>query len=444
MAATIRKRDVLVTRDLDPGIRLHLLRTSRFTTSHCRVVLHRDLGAEATATAVLAQVLQSVTARHPTRRALAERLGDLYGASLHVGAGKLGDRQVLVTSLDWPTAHVPRARGTLAQGLELVREVLTEPKRAAPGEVRLDPEIVATERVNHRRALRSQRDDKAHYALRRCLETLCAGEPYGLDAMGREEDLDAADPETLAALHARLVATAPVEIFLVADLGLREAVAAVRSHLLWAGRAVRPAAVPRVSSVRSARARPRHLVEDEEVVQGKLVLGLRGAIRPGTTDSVAAQTLAGVLGGGSYARLFKVVREVHGLCYYASAGWHRPKGLLLIQTGVDPAHEVRARRMILDLTREVANGALEAEALQGFRQAAQHHVAALNDSPRAMVAWHQERTALGLDPSPDAWLARLRAVRPAAVRRAGARLALDTSFYLRPAAARRRGGRARG
>ena len=31
-----------------------------------------------------------------------------------------------------------------------------------------------------------------------------------------------------------------------------------------------------------------------------------------------------------------VVREQHGLCYYAQAGWVKSKGLLLVQSGVEP------------------------------------------------------------------------------------------------------------
>jgi predicted Zn-dependent peptidase len=246
--------------------------------------------------------------------------------------------------------------------------------------------------------------------------------------------VDAADAVTLAALHRRLIRSSPLEIFLVGDLGLREATAAIRRHLLWPGRTERPTRVPPVGSVRAARKRPRRLVEDDTVTQGKLVLALRAPVRGGTAAGVAAETLAGVLGGGSYGRLFKVVREVHGLCYYASAGWHRPKGLLLIQTGIEAANEARARRLIMKLTRETAGGRLEASALEGFRQDVAHRVAALRDSPRAMVGWLQERTALGLDPSPDAFLAQVRAVTPAAVRRVGGKLALDTSFYLRPQA----------
>ncbi len=430
MALATRMRDVPVTREIAPGVRLHLLRTDRFTTSYCRVAFHRDLGAEATATAVLAQVLQSATAKHPSRKALADRLGDLYGASLHVGVSKLGDRQLFVGSLDWPTAHVPRARGVLVQGLRLLREVICEPKRGPAGG--LAPEIVATEIANHRHALRSQRDDKGRHALRGCLQTLCADEPYGLEVQGREEDLASVTPEGLAALHGRLLARAPVEVFLVGDLGLREATAVVRKHLLWPGREARPARVPPAASVRSARARPRHLVEHEAITQGKVVLGSRGRIRADSTASVAAETLAGVLGGGSYGRLFKVVREEHGLCYYASASWHRPKGILLVQIGVDPAQEARARRMIARLTKEVGGGQLDPAAHDAFLRAVEHAVAAMQDSPRSIVAWYQQRLALGGAGTPAAVLAALRRVTPAQVRAVGSRIALDTTFALRP------------
>jgi len=433
MATRRKQGDVPVTRELSPGVRLHLLRTNRFTTSHCRVVLHRDLGPEAGATAVLASILESATAHHPTRHALAHRLADLYGASLHVGVSKMGDRQLVVGALDWPTAHVPRAKSQLAAGLELLREVWSEPKQSMAGGVEvLDPELVETERVNHLRTLRGMRDDKGRYALRRCVASVCENEPYGLEVQGREADVAAMTPASLAALHRRLISTAPMEIYLVGDLSLREAVAGVRRHLLWSGRAPRPRGLPAVSSVRAARPRARRIVERDDITQGKLVLGFRGAIRPGTALGAAAETLAGVLGGGSYSRLFKVVREEHGLCYYASAGWQRAKGLLLIQTGVEAANAKRAKREILKLTREVASGILDPEALANYRLDLAHRVAALRDSPQAMLSWYQERLGLGLDPSPDAWLARQQAVTPAAVRRAGARLALDTTFYLAP------------
>jgi predicted Zn-dependent peptidase len=410
-----------------PGVRLHVLPSDRFTTTLCRVVLHRDLGPEATATSLLSSVLESATARHPSRVALAQRLGDLYGAGLSVGVEKLGDRQVLSASLDWPTRGVPGRGATLAEGLRFLREVLSEPKRA--GDV-LDPETVETEARNLARSLRALKDDKARYALRRCLEAACVGEPFALDPEGRLEDLPAATPAALSALHARLLATAPVDVFLAGDLSAAEARDAVRRHLLWPGRAAATAAVPPVASVRAPRRRPLDLVERDAVTQGKLALAFRADVPPDSRLVPAAQTIAGVLGGTPASRLFKVVRETHGLAYYAGAGWVRPKGMMLVQSGVEPRNEPRARRLILRLAREVAGGTLEKAALHALREAARHRVHALQDDRGAAIAWAQETTVLGLDPRPERHLAALEAVRPADVRAVGKRLSLDAAFFL--------------
>jgi predicted Zn-dependent peptidase len=141
-----------------------------------------------------------------------------------------------------------------------------------------------------------------------------------------------------------------------------------------------------------------------------------------------------VLGGGPYARLFKVVREIHGLCYYASASWSRAKGLMLVQSGVDPKNEPAARRHILALAREVARGTLEPSALRGFREAVAHRIASLADDRGAMVGWFQENLALGTDPSPGRWNALLSRVTPDQVRRVGRDMRLAASFLLTAAA----------
>jgi predicted Zn-dependent peptidase len=418
---------------LAPGVRAHVLSTDRFTTSVCRVALHRDLGPEATATSLLAQVLESATARHPTREALAHRLADLYGAGLSVRVEKLGDRQLLAAAVEWPSVRLPGRRPTVEEGLRFLREVLTEPLRGPDGA--LSKDVVAVEARNLVRSLQAIRDDKARYALRRCLETACAGEPFALDAEGREQDVPAATPRALADLHARLVRTAPVEVFFCSHLDVERAKAALRRHLLWPGRAPTPASVPPAASVRPARGRPRRVVEPDAVVQGKMALAFRAPLLPNSPLAPAALALAGVLGGTSVSRLFKVVRETHGLCYYASASWLRAKGLMLVQSGVDPGNEPKARRLILRLASEVAGGALEPRAWEAVREGFHARVRAIRDDRGAAIAFAQEMTALHLDPRPESHARAIDAVRPSDVRRVGRSLRLDSTFFLAPQAA---------
>lgn len=421
-----------IVRPVAPGVRLHLLRTDRFTTTVCRVVLHRDLGPEATATSLLGQVLQSATARHPTREALARRLADLYGAALHVTVAKAGDRQLLTGSLEWPTAHVPRARGLLAKGLELLREVWSEPLRRARGARAgpLDPDLVATERVNLVRMLRALEDDKYRHALARCVAATCRDEPHGLEVLGRVEDAEGVTAEDLGTLHARLLSRAPVDVFLVGDLGPREAVDIVRRHLLWEGRAARPFALPSATSVRRPRSRPRRIVEHDRVNQAQFVAAYRAPVQVTSPLAPAALTLAGILGGGSYGRLFQVVRETHGLCYFEEATWNPAKGLLLVHIGTDPEDEPRVRRLVHRLVGEVAGGVLDPAAHRGLLEAVATAAAALGDDRATLLGWHQYRAMLGLDPSPARHLDALRRVTPAQVRRVGRGLGLDVTYVL--------------
>ncbi len=416
---------------LGPGARLHVLSTRRFTTTWCRVALVRDLGAEATATALLASCLQAATARSPTREALAERLADLYGASLSVSVAKTGDASLLFASLEWPARAVGGRGAPLASGLAFLREVLTAPVRAAGGSD-LDPGIVALEAQNHVRSLLALQDDRAHYALRRCLSVTCRGEPYGLDVLGRVEDVPAATPAALGRLHGRLIARAPVEILLAGDVAPAGAARAVRRHLLWDGRASRIGRMPRVVGVQSAPSRPRRIEEEKEVQQSRLVLAWRAAIRPSSPLLPAGLVLAGVLGGGSYGRLFRVLREERGLCYDAHASWHPAKGLLTVEAGVEPDRVPEAIRVIRALVREMAHGRVDPVSRQGFLQAVRSRVATLADDRSGMMGTQHEALLLGVDPSPERLRRAMEAVDARALARLGRRLGPATTYVLCP------------
>ena len=427
-SASAAIQDVPVTREVAPGVRLHVWQTKRFTTTTCRLVLHRDLGDEATATSLLARVLEAATARAPSREALAERLADLYGAGLHVGVEKRGDQQALLAQLDWPTAFLNRGGAALAAGLRLLRDVWSDPVRAGDG---LDAQIVETERRNLERTLQGLPNDKGSWAARQAVARLCAGEPHGRSVLGALDALPGVTREDLAALHARLLARWPVEIFLVGDLRPAQAEALVRKHLLWR-RSGTPARLPAVSAVRAARARPRYVREHDDTSQSRLVFGWRARVRPGTAAGRAAALMSGLLGPGSYGRLFRVVREEHGLCYAIGAMWNGAKGYLLVRTGVAPERAAKAGRLIRRLVDEVGRGDFPDETLQHLRADLSERVRGAGDSAAAMIGWWQARLALGLDLSPSRHLETMLRVGRADVRRFGPRLGFELRYALGP------------
>ena len=340
-----------------------------------------------------------------------------------------GDALLLVAQLEWPTAFRARSGAALTRGLHLLRSVFSDPVRVPSHG--LDPDLVETERRNLARTLRAQSNNKSAWAVRRCVATLCEGEPHAASALGDPDVLPSVTPLDLARLHASTIRRAPVDVYLVADLAPNAAVTRLRNHLLWprGGRLLPKAPRPRP---RPARTRVRRVFESADVAQSQLVLAWRGAVRLGTAASRAAGVLSGLLGPGSYGRLFQVVREEHGLCYSIGSSWNGLKAYQLVRTGTAPEQVRRADRLIRRLVREVGAGQVPDACWSGFHADLAERVRALGDSPAGMLRFWQDRIAHELDPSPSRHGNAVKAVRLADVRRVARRLALDTRVELGP------------
>ncbi len=420
------------TYELQPGLRLHLIRTARFATTWCRVAFPRALDEEAAAVAVLGQVLESATDVHPTRSALAERLDDLYGASLSVGVEKFGERQMLAATLEWPTAYVPGAEHALVEGLGLLREVLTQPARDGDApHAPLRADLVTNEVRNLARAHASLKGHRAAWTLRQLLRRVCRGEGFALDARGSPEDLVTVDGARLEALHFGLITRGTMDVWLVGDITPAAAKRAVSRQFRWP-RAKRLAAVPRAWSVREGPARAGHARETMDVQQARLAFAWRGALRPRTAAAGVAGYLAGILGGGAPGSLFRTLREERGLCYDASATWNRSKGLLIAQLGVDPADEPRARKGVYELQGRLVEGRFAATAHTALLEDQRRRIEGMGDNRGALVGWYQATEMLGLDPKPEVHFDRLAKVRPADLRAVGRRLSLCGTQALGP------------
>jgi len=435
-----------ISTTLAPRVQLHAVEARHDPLATCRVVLHLPLVKETGALPVLAGVLQVATERAPSRQALAEHLDMLYGASLDASVEKIGDHQALVVSLSWP-ARLGRSDRPLAEGLRLLRSVLTRPLReegASPdgGPRALRHAIVSQETKNAERALQGLRADRAAYAARALVGGVCRREPYGLDVRGSVQGLQAIDARALAQLHGEIVAQAPVDIWFRGPVTPTRVQELVARDLMWAPRARRPARMPTTVGLASAPARPYRGSLVEDVQQTRLTYAWRGRIGPRHRTFAAAHVLAGWLGGGVSSVLWHVLREEAGLCYDVDAGWRPAKGLLVVQTGVAPAQERRARSRLTQLVRRV----LEGDVPQATREAwlAEHvdRLRAIGDHRGAHLAWLRRAHVLGLNPDVPAWIDALAAVTPREVRAAGRKLGLAGVQRLGPedGSTRRRGG----
>ena len=417
-----------------PGLRVHVRPDPRFKRVAAVLAWQMPLAAEtASPFALLPRLLRRGTRRHPDLPALERALADLYGASLGAGVEKMGDRHLATLSLTWPGGRfVPGAGdegpgGLVARALGLLLEVFADPYLEGEG---FPAERVAEEREAQIQRIRALVNDKATYAVRHCLEHLCAGEPYGLSELGDPERLAGLDGDDVLRLHRRVRAVAPLDLFVagpVEPAPLLEAVAAAWERVGGGPREVLalPAAV-----IRGPRPEPRRVEETLPMEQGWLVLGLRAPIGFDHPLRPALEMYNGILGGFVHSKLFLNVRERASLAYSAWSRLVRGKGLILAMAGIDPRKRAEAEAIMLRQMEDIAAGRISDEELEATRRSLVERLRAELDQPGALIRAALEGEVYGHRDDPEGLIRAWQAMGRAEVQEVARQVGLDTVYFL--------------
>ena len=84
-------------------------------------------------------------------------------------------------------------------------------------------------------------------------------------------------------------------------------------------------------------------------------------------NGAALRVFNAVYGGTAASKLFRSLREERSLCYYASSGLDAVKGLLYVQSGIDPANYDEAVSAICGELGAIARGEISPEELDAAR-----------------------------------------------------------------------------
>lgn len=414
---------------LAEGIHLHVMPTKKFKTNLVYVYLHLPLEpVQVTRNALLPMVMVRASEEHPSTADLSRHLDELYGTSLSFDVSRRGEVQSLVFRLEVAgEQHIPGESGLLRRGLETLAGVLLRPATQGGG---FRPDYFEQEATNLRQTIESLINDKRRYALVRCTEEMCQGEPFALYRLGQVRDLDQISPESLLAHHAQVVSSAPVDIFMVGDVDPHEAHRLVTETLLFPA-APGPRRLPKTLVKREAGHPPRRLVDRLNVNQGVLVVGFRtGATVLDEAGYFPLLVANGVFGGFSHSKLFQEVRERHSLAYYAYSMVESMKGVGFVYAGIEFENKARCEQIILEQLKAVQDGAITDEELQTTVHTLVNDILAAADNPGALADLAVDGVFTGRPYSTEDRVHGYRSVTREQVAAAARKFSLDTIYFL--------------
>ena len=384
---------------------------------------------EVSANALVPFLLRKGCRTCPDFTQLEERLCGLYGASLGADTGKAGGCQTMgvwIQSID--SRFAIDGMDIAAESARLLADIAFDPKLT---DGLFDPKDFQLEKANLLDAIAAEINDKRGYALSRCLEIMCAGEPLAIRRYGTLDQARAVTPQDAAQAYRRMMEEATIEILFVGcgdPAPVKELFRAV-----FKGRKRSPRPLPALA--RKERAdQVKEIREPMEVAQGKLVMGLRTGRALSGEENGPMRMMAALLGGTPSSLLFANVREKMSLCYYCAARFDTITGLMSIDSGIEGEKKEEAQKAILDQLEALQKDDFPQDALEATRLALINALRTTGDSLGGIEGWYLSQIFQGTALAPVDEIQKFSRVTRQQVVEAARQVTLDTVYFLAPAA----------
>ncbi len=389
-------------------VHVHVLPTRKYKTTSILLQLEGPLTRDrVTAQALVPHILAEATRRYRSPALLTQAFESLYGASLSARPGKHGDMQTAEFTVHVPAdTYIPGRPNLFAQSLRLLAEVVLDPA-TDDGEA-FDAGVTETEKGLHRARIEHILNDKLAYATERCLAEQCGTEPCGLPRLGFVEDIAALAPSALYTVWRDMVANMAMHLYVVGPHDHTAVLQGAQEVFVVRGE---PAPELRIEPALPGHAHVREVVEEMDVGQGKLHIGLRSGLGFASDLYPALLVYNGILGGFAHSKLFLNVRENANLAYYASSRLDALKGLLMISSGIDIANFDRAREIIARQLADMRAGEISEQELQFTQDALITRYLQSDDQPLAGATLHMYSRLTGRERTPRDLIEGIRKVR---------------------------------
>lgn len=411
--------------EIADGVRLVSVRTDKFKTSRISFTMATPLEGNISAKAILPYLLHRRCAEYPDFTAFNGMLDELYGAVVSASVSKVGENLLLsinMTAVD--DRFALNGDKVTDECVELLTKLVFEPiveNGAFPEKIVEEEKRLLTEK------LEAEQNDKRHYAFDRCEQIMFANEAYGKNRLGTAEEIASLTGRDVYLQWLDLLKSAKMQLTMVGSCEPDK----VKDILTQKFAKIERSPAVKETEFFAGFPKPNYVCETLPVKQGKLVMGFRAGMRNEDDNVYPMKVAVDIFGGGTYSKLFSVVREKMSLCYYCSASLFAQKGVVMVQSGIENDNEEKAKSEILNQLKEVAEGNFSNETFSSSIKSLCDGRLSVNDIPESLCAWYTAQMMREELISPEEQVEKFKAVDKAQVIRAAKTIMLDTVYMLK-------------
>ena len=418
------------------GIKLHTINTNKFKTNLIAMFLSIPLTREnVTKNALLTSILRRGCQKYKTQEEISKRLEEMYGAEFNCGLDKLGKNHVLkfyVESIN--DEFLPEMKeNMLKQSIEILSEIVFNPLTENNG---FNEEYTNQEKENVKQIIEAKKDNKARYALFRCVEEMFKDKPEGLYKYGYVEDLENINAKNLYEYYKELIDSCKIDIFVSGKLENINIEQLVEQDENIAKLKERE---PKFNINKPEEKAPiqeaNNIEEKLDVTQGKLVIGYDVEASKQEIENEKFRYIGmlynAILGGTATSKLFQNVREKASLAYTASSSFSYYTGNIFVNAGIEIENFEKATDIIKDQIEAMKQGDFSDEDIENARKVIISNIEGISDEQDTEIIYFLGQELSGRNVSLKQYVEFVQAVNKNEIEDFAKKININTVYFLR-------------
>ena len=415
--------------EIKKGIKLHTIKTDKFKTNLVAVFLTTRLNREnVTKNALISMILRRGSKNMNSQEEISKKMEEMYGASFDCGLDKTGDNQVLKFYIESINDNFLPKNGEklLNESIKKLLEIIFNPYLENKG---FKKEYVEQEKNNIKQRIEGKIDNKARYAMDRCIEEMYKDKPFGLYKFGYTEDLSEIDERNLYKHYEKLINSCKIDIFISGNID-DEIIDIVKQDENIKKLQERKAdyIIPKLEQKEGKQ--EAIVTESMDVTQGKLLLGLDVNI---DEDKLKYDTLIynSILGGSANSKMFQNVREKAHLAYVASSSYLRHKSNIFVNCGIEIGNYDKALELIRKQIDDMKKGDFSEKDIEDAKVGIIANVKTIPDEQDTEVSYYFSQELSQNKTSVDEYIDKINNVNREDIINIAKKVTINTVYFLR-------------
>lgn len=349
------------------GIKAHFIETDLFKTNLICVILTTKLERDTvTKNALIPFLLRRGTNNLKTQTEINKKLEEMYGATYDCGIDKIGDNQALKFFVETINDKYTLSKeNLLEESLDVLFDIIFNPLMK---DGKFNEEYLKIEKENLKKVIESKIDNKAVYALNRCIENMYDNKGFGIYKYGYLEDVDNIDNSSISDSYKNLINNSKIDIYISGSFDENKIKSFIENKLSN----INPRKEDIITNNFSTESKQKvenikEIQEEMNITQGKLVMGL-DVLNPGKDIQDAVNVYNAILGGSANSFLFQNVREKAGLAYTARSTYNKMKSNIFINCGIEIPNYEKAVNIIKEQLNNMKDGKFSDDDLENAKR----------------------------------------------------------------------------